>query len=474
MSIIQRRIKGEGYSSIPLSLWDKIYKLNKDNEENEKFWKGITADHRSEECDNHGMLDWCKLCTTYPEYESIIRGEKIEIKINNFIEKSKAFSKDVNGKFIRLKYYKSDPSLNIDRYKIIRNTTTKYRAEINAIMDEMKLWGVKVSLQYDKQLLSVFHEKYEEVFFETLIDKEDEKTADIVLGLDVNGKVFKTKFNNGAHSLLIAASGAGKSTFMNTLIKQLKVKPGYEVEIWDIKKGKDFSHLKVRKVNETLDLIQRIKEVSEYVDNVNKGKIKKKHKELILMWDEFISGMGELDTFCNSIEKGGKELKAATINRINNIGQTGRSANVRLFLSTQRINESTNGMKGLNVLSNITNIYALNCKANTQNYIQQNMQVFEDVDLTALQKGVLWYNDGTNEDEINWFRLEETYKLSLEDEEEEFNYIEEEKEEKDIKEKKPVKKNNKSKKNKWKQKKTNNRRKGVNRKINKKTRNKGR
>jgi len=154
---------------------------------------------------------------------------------------------------------------------------------------------------------------------------------EIAIGENVMGECYRFDIREAPHMIIAGSSGAGKSVFLNNVIKQLIGTPSVDLHIFDPKK---------------VELNQYDGQVKQYVDD--KTAIKKSLRDLVTKMEERYREMKKLKAK-NIREVGNMRYQIIIIDEfaelamggevgesIQSIAQMGRAAGMHLIIATQR------------------------------------------------------------------------------------------------------------------------------------------
>jgi len=157
------------------------------------------------------------------------------------------------------------------------------------------------------------------------------KGFEIAIGENVMGECYRFDIREAPHMIIAGSSGAGKSVFLNNVIKQLIDTPSVDLHIFDPKK---------------VELNQYDGQVKQYVDD--KLEIKKSLRELVQKMQQRYREMKKLKAK-NIREVGNMRYQIIVIDEfaelamggevgesIQSIAQMGRAAGMHLIIATQR------------------------------------------------------------------------------------------------------------------------------------------
>lgn len=364
------------------------------------------------------------------EYEQQLFAEKIIEIVKVITEEYDVFQTDSKAKLLKIQFDKYNKRFN--RYEfLIKLNKKRNMSELVHLQDifdeeinENNTYKFEVSVKPKMKKIYVSLGGGERTISLKQLERI-KNTNKIFGGVDKNDKdTFIEMFgDNNPHTMIIGATGSGKTTYALGLIKQLqyinKNSSGnffngkkllkkdlwmkkLDIELWDGVKGKDFKDIKnVRRCMDTKKIVARILKLQKYIEKIGnaESKLKPESRKIIIM-DEFISNWAKIRK-----ELDDKELEEV-ISSYNTILAAGRSAGVTMIILSQRLNESGD-LAGLQ-LHNFQSVIVLRSNGNTKNYIKSNFGYFKDVELQRLKKGELYYVDHEGEERfLNWLMFDD-------------------------------------------------------------------
>ena len=251
-------------------------------------------------------------------YEKMANQEKIQTKL---LEHGMMlqFEDKIEGASVDL--YRYVPSIGLKMSKL-----KGYAEDIEQVLG---VAGIRVLAPIPGTTLVGFEVPRKERTFPAL--PEGTKGFEIAIGEDVMGKCYRFDLRDAPHMIIAGSSGAGKSVFLNNVIKQLIGTPNVDLHIFDPKK---------------VELNQYDGAVKQYVDD--KTAIKKSLRDLCTKMEERYREMKKLKAK-NIREVGNMRYQIIIIDEfaelamggevgesIQSLAQMGRAAGMHLIIATQR------------------------------------------------------------------------------------------------------------------------------------------